>query len=83
MIKLPTIVPKTIKRTPTNPHPTVKARNRTPLSSSLDKNQAKASKCRLFSEIDSAQGDVNYVTLEEQSEANGNTNHVNFAGASG
>ena len=73
---LPTIVRKTIKPTPTNPCPTIKARNRTPLESiksSCDTNGPKAKRRRLFSDTHSSEDEVNTTTLEEPSQADENT----------
>ena len=49
MNQLPTIVPKATKPTPTNPRPTVKARNRNSLVSNTKRVQP--SRCGLFSEL--------------------------------
>ena len=53
MNRLPTIVPKTIRPTPTKPRSTTKARNRTPMST-LPLRDTNRTKRRLFSEATQA-----------------------------
>ena len=71
---LPTIVPKTIKPTPTNPRPTTKARNRTVANPS--EVPAQQGRCRLFSEVEQDTFDVQNIEPEEtlQSGTEENTN---------